>query len=649
MDNVLLYLDETARLTNKASKTTSLPGSSANSVVYYKYRGNNIDAIRSVDWSRRLDPNNAIDGTSAAGTLTSQFSNTFGVADVGKFIRYVTTATPPVAYWAEIDGISNTTGTKVHHKASVALATNKSTGKFILTNETRTATVKAYRNSATFALFASTDVGRLIRIGFGGRWTWGTITAVTSGSEVTVTFAEDLPRDPHNALNIAGNQNASVPNSGISYDWKLGTWSGTTGYPRTVCFHEQRLVFGGSAIQPQTLWFSRPGDFENFSPTELDQSVLDDNAITYILVSKKVNPIRWLSSGAVLLVGGLGAEWQVRASSSIQEPITPTNISVTPQTYCGSVSTALPQEVGATVLFADRLGRKIRELIYNFEIDKHVSIDISIISEHLFRASPALVTEYQKDPHNIYWVILQDGTLVGLTYERDNEVAAWHVQELGGSGIAESIAVIPDTENAHDVPYLVVKRTVNGATLRTIEYLQPMVYGSSSSDLTTMRYADCMVEVDAAARTAIEGLHHLEGVSVYALGDGVEMGPYTVTSGTITLDTASAKTLVGYDMVSEVGTMPPDGGVILGPSAQTKTQRTHKAGIRLYCSKTFEFSGDGITYEEQSLEGDFFTGDQTLSIQQGYTTQGVIYIRQMGYAPLNILLVAPELGVYEES
>jgi hypothetical protein len=54
---------------------------------------------------------------------------------------------------------------------------------------------------------------------------------------------------------------------------------------------------------------SRSGDYENFAPTDLDGVVTDDAAVTYTITSGKVSPIKWMNSGSVLLIGGLGQEW----------------------------------------------------------------------------------------------------------------------------------------------------------------------------------------------------------------------------------------------------------------------------------------------------------------------------------------------------
>ena len=113
-------------------------------------------------------------------------------------------------------------------------------GPFLDTNTTTTTfttsatTVGTGRTlTASASTFASTDVGRLVKLGDG----WGKITAYTSATVVTWT------------INVAATGSGSVT-------WALGAWSDTTGFPSTVSFYEQRLVFAGSTDYPQTIWAS---------------------------------------------------------------------------------------------------------------------------------------------------------------------------------------------------------------------------------------------------------------------------------------------------------------------------------------------------------------------------------------------------------
>jgi hypothetical protein len=100
-----------------------------------------------------------------------------------------------------------------------------------------------------------------------------------------------------------------------STDWSLGAFSDTTGYPSCVTFYEQRLVFAGTEAQPQTLYFSRSGDYENMDENR-GGTIADDDAIIYTIASNQVNAIRFLSATRTLIVGTVGGEFSVSGGGS---------------------------------------------------------------------------------------------------------------------------------------------------------------------------------------------------------------------------------------------------------------------------------------------------------------------------------------------
>ncbi len=144
--------------------------------------------------------------------------------------------------------------------------------------------------------FASTDVGRLVSLHSGN----ATITAFTDAQNVTVTI------------------NATLSASTATTAWSLGAFSGTTGYPSAVTFFEQRLIFAATTDEPQSIFFSKSGDYENFTA-----GTNDDDAIIYQIASNQVNSIRYLSATRVLTIGTSGGEYVLTTTND--GPVTPTN------------------------------------------------------------------------------------------------------------------------------------------------------------------------------------------------------------------------------------------------------------------------------------------------------------------------------------
>ena len=264
--------------------------------------------------------------------------------------------------------------------------------------------------TASASLFASTDVGRLFKLGDGH----GKITAFTS---VTVVTVEVL---------VALTSNGSVT-------WALGAYSNTTGFPRSVSFFEQRLIYGGSTDFPQTIWASQSGLYNNFDVGDSSAA----NSFIYTIAANKVNVIRYLAPARDLIIGTAGGEFQVGRPTG--EPLKPDNVNIKQQTSYGSHTTP-PQQIGSTILFVQRQQRKIREFSYRFENDAYAAPDMTILAEHLTEGGIVDV-EYAQEPSSIYYAVRTDGQLLGMTYQREEEVVAWHRSVIGGKNTACTVTV----------------------------------------------------------------------------------------------------------------------------------------------------------------------------------------------------------------
>ena len=267
----------------------------------------------------------------------------------------------------------------------------------------RTLTASSTTGINDGAGFKSSDVGRSVRMKDG----WGVITARTSTTVVTWQIKQDI-----------GSASATT-------DWALGAWSDDTGYPRTVSFFEQRLVFGGSTAYPQTIWASESGFYEHFHRGAGDPA----DAFIYTIAANKVNVIRWLAPARDLIVGTAGGEFKVGRPTG--EPLQPDNVQITQQTTYGGYNTQ-PIQIGNAILFVQRQRKKIREFSYRFEDDAYLAPDMTLLSEHI-TGNGIFDVDYAQEPNGIYWAVRDDGILLGLTYQREEDIIAWHRHIFGGS------------------------------------------------------------------------------------------------------------------------------------------------------------------------------------------------------------------------
>lgn len=328
--------------------------------------------------------------------------------------------------------------------------------------------------------------------------------------------------------------------------WSEGAWSAHQGYPRSVAFHEQRIVYGGTAREPVRVWGSAIGDFDDFR-----KGTLDDNSFDYVMASTQSSQIQWMCANSSGLIIGTGAEEWLMHSSSDNAPITPTNVRVVRQSSEGSEFIAA-RLVKNVVLFVQRYGRTVSEMAYSFEEDSMRANDLTLLAEHVTEGGIVQLA-YQARKDAILWAVTGEGKLIGLTYQREHEVAAWHIHDTDGE--FESVSCNYASTGSADEVWFVVKRTINGQTVRYIESFHLPMAGLDFSDPDRLVNVDCAKTYDGSAATSITGLSHLEGEEVAIKADGGTLPRDTVASGALTLDTAASVVVVGLPFVPMIQPM----------------------------------------------------------------------------------------------
>ena len=472
------------------------------------------------------------------------------------------------------------------------------------------------------------------------------IVKVTS-DEITLVPADDVVAESaSNTITIVGTLNATD-------EWSLGAFSETTGFPRACAFYEQRLVFAGTTSQPQALFFSVAGDFENMTESDTDSS-----AMNYTIGSNQVNRILYLASARSMVVGTTGGEFVVRASGT-DEPITPTNIQIKQQATYGSADVQ-PVQAGSYTLFVQRAKRKLRELGYVYDTDAYQAVDLTILADHVSE-NGLVELAYQQEPFSLVWATTGDGRLIGMTYRREEQVVAWHQHKLGGTftsggttynhGFVENIAVIPGELNQDNL-YMVVKRTINGATRRYVEILSDIDFGTDIQDAI---FVDSSLTYSGSSTSSLSGLDHLEGQTVSVLEEGAAHPDKTVASGSISTDRATTKAQVGLGYTSTLKTVRLEAGSASG-TAQGKIKKIHSVIIRFFrtvgCSVGTSLDNtDTIPFRDSSDPTDtavpLFTGDKTIEAQPSWDTEGSIVVKQTQPLPMTIVGIYPRVVVQD--
>ncbi|MCE9939788.1 hypothetical protein [Serratia liquefaciens] len=311
-----------------------------------------------------------------------------------------------------------------------------------------------------------------------------------------------------------------------SFKWAHYAWDGDSGYPGTVVYFQQRLMFAGSRSQPQTIWTSRSGDYKDFGTSN---PTVDDDAITYTYAGRQLNQIRHLIDVGSLVALTSGGEYKVNGNQ--QGTLTPSAFQFSSQGQNGA-SHVQPIAISNVALFIQQKGGAVRDLAYSFDVDGFQGSDLTILANHFFVGFQIVDWAFSITPMSVVWCARNDGALLGLTYMRDQQVAAWHLHP--GAGRYESLCSI--AEDTEDALYCVVERTINGQQRRYIERMQTRLY----TDMDDAFFVDCGLTYDGRNGDASKTM---------TLTGGSGRWPYDEE---ITLSVSGASYFMAGDVGSEI-------------------------------------------------------------------------------------------------
>ena len=464
------------------------------------------------------------------------------------------------------------------------------------------------------------DVGKFVKVNAG-------LLKITSFTSVTVVRAEIITALDSVTAAAAG-----------TWTLEVESWTATRGFPAAIGFFEQRLLYARTATQPQTIWGSVTDDFENFAA-----GTADDDALDFTLTGQ--NPIRWLSPKSTLSVGTFGGE--IVISSTSDAALTPTNVKINEQTTHGS-SALQPIRVGEVTLFLQRSKRKLREFVFVFEDDNFQAPDLTLLSENITLGGIDDLT-YQQELESVVWGVRNDGQLLGMTYQRAQDIVGWHRHTTGASGLFESVTSIPISDK--DQTWVAVNRTINGQTMRFIEYFDEDAWSGATAefDQWNMLNTDSATIYDSTATTTITGANHLEGEEVAIIANGASHPNKTVTNGAFTLDRSATEVEYGLAYTSTLVTVRPEVGLSIGTS-QGKFKGWSEIIVRFLDSLGGTINGYTVEtrtpLDNMDEEPPLYTED--FAVQNlGYDRHGRVTVTQNQAFPQTVLSIVGTLDIGE--
>lgn len=250
--------------------------------------------------------------------------------------------------------------------------------------------------------------------------------------------------------------------------WSEDAWSDFRGFPRTVTFHEDRLWWGGTTNNPQTVWGSKTSDYENY-----EAGVFADDAVIFALNANDVSQIQWLESRDRLIIGTADAEFVLGAANP-DNAITPEDVKVRNQSAYGS-SGIQPAILNDALFYVQRAKRRLRAMIFDLQSASLRSFDANRLHNTILESSPVEIAA-QKTTEGAIYLVKEDGSLAVFVYEPLEEVAGWSRAVTGAlsqsgffpvDGKFKSVCVTPG-DNEDTVTFS-IERTIDGSTVYYIE------------------------------------------------------------------------------------------------------------------------------------------------------------------------------------
>lgn len=220
----------------------------------------------------------------------------------------------------------------------------------------------------------------------------------------------------------------------ISRSWEIRepVWSDTLGWPSVIQIYKQRLVLASTSKRPDVIWFSRVGDYHNFLQTTNDADafeVVPANEVPQRVVAmggvRGLTVLTW--NGEFLITGG-------------QDGLSPTTVQMEQQSQYGSVQDVPPVMVGHDLAYVQRGGTRVRGMRYDYQSDSMVSPDLSVMVQHIPETHGVICgMAYHQEPDGLLWLVMQDGTVVSVTLNRDQQVNAWARHQFNGQVLSVTV------------------------------------------------------------------------------------------------------------------------------------------------------------------------------------------------------------------
>lgn len=488
---------------------------------------------------------------------------------------------------------------------------------------------------------------------------WGIVqvTGYTNPGQVTVTAMSYVPRDITAVETISGGVVTAIAapggefNAGGTNRWAEGAWSARRGFPRVVVLHQDRLIAYSTAAQPADYWASCTDDYENMLDAGLDNDNPDDGFHRQVNAGDGISEILWAISTSLGLVAGTTGPEIVTTSVSNGRVLKPDDVQDIPATNEGSAG--VPAVLVDAPFFVSADGLRIHTIepdANSILPNAFTAPDLTIFADHITETG-VIGMAWQREPYRLLRAFRSDGTMIALTYRKDQQVQGWHRHPMQ-LGNVNSMAVAPSPTAARQDLWLRVTRPLAAGTKTYIECEMPFFERMAKADRLAINgwFVDCGILYQGAAITHVTGLGDFNGTPVWVFADGQFIGTRTPAAGAIDLDRPASKILVGIPMDARVRTLVYDRNLDGGANSGRK-QRVPEVSVLLQNSALVAASARDDFSNPQPLKP---TGGQNMNtapvlvsgvakvaVTADWDSGGAVEISSAGPFPMTIQAITP--------
>ncbi len=458
--------------------------------------------------------------------------------------------------------------------------------------------------------FTAADVNQIIE-GNGGR---ARITAYTSP-----TVVQAITEVPFYNIN---------PITANNWNIQRGfepMWSATRGYIRSLAFFQGRLLIGGMRSRPRTIVGSVLGEYLDFDRGAFRDSdgfyrdLDNEEPIVNLLAHRSLNLFTSGGESSVLLPRGAA--------------LTPDTISFFPQTEVGSEFGLRPVVSNGVIMFVQRGGNSIIQLVFDENQQAFTSSNISILASHLIKQPVDfdIRRSTSADEADMLLIVNSDGTLTNGVFINEENVRGFTLTTTDGL----ITSVCADEEDI----YVVVQRTINGQQVKYFERANYSIMG------------DCCVRKTVSGPTTVfTDLDHLEGRAVNVFADGAYLDDQTVVGGQITTETPVNEYVdIGLNFIPIVKTLPFEALQLIGEKMGEK-KRITSCYVWFYQTTAAVVNNIPVSfrgYNDQLLDRPLpvYTGIHRVEGLRGWDAYGQVTLTQSKPTPLTVLAMKMEASV----